>query len=252
MHYCRTIAKIGFLKRSLARQLFPALALVAVISAAVHTTPAWALKFCDLTSRHCVEQKCELPFNRVRKGILNAYAFFEHLGYYGKFDVDIVFEHEVLTILPSNKDVSKIRLLGKYEENQKTIYMTCWGEKWLSKRNDFELEMTADFYETIITHEMIHFLANRYAKTKLDVILSEYIAYSGQLSLFPEAQIKFLASKYNASAFENDEISELTFVMSPGLFALKSYLHFKKTNGVLVKKILEGSFTTPSRPWPPY
>ena len=114
------------------------------------------------------------------------------------------------------------------------------------------MEMTADFYETIITHEMIHFLANRYAKKTVDVILSEYIAYSGQLSLFPEEKIKLLISKYKATAFENNEISETTFVMSPGLFALKSYLHYKKTNGSLVKEILDGSYLEIPRTWPPY
>ena len=251
MHGC-PIAKLGFFLRSLTKQFLTVIALIAVINAAVHATPAWAQKFCDLTTRNCVEQKCKHPFKRLQKGILNAYAFFEKLGYYGKFDVDIVFENEVLAVLASNKNVSKIRLLGKYEENQKTIYMTCWGEKWLSKRNDFEMEMTADFYETIITHEMIHFLANRYAKKTVDVILSEYIAYSGQLSLFPEEKIKLLISKYKATAFENNEISETTFVMSPGLFALKSYLHYKKTNGSLVKEILDGSYLEIPRTWPPY
>jgi hypothetical protein len=225
---------------------------VAMIGAAWWATPAWAEKFCDLTARDCVEQNCQTHFDNVRKGILEAYRFFERLGYVGQYDVDIQFKPEILAVQVPDRTTTKVRLLGKYDENEKKIYMTCWGEKWLSEENDFGLEMTADLYTTIITHEMIHFLTNRYAKARVDVLLSEYIAYSGQLSLFPQEKIDLLISKFNATAFEDNEIRESTLVMNPGLFALKSYLHFKKTNGVLAKQIIEGSYRAPPTQWPPY
>ena len=203
---------------------------------------AWGGKLCDVKIKYCAEQKCRVSFDGLESGVLNAYAFFEKLGYAGKYDVDIEIIPEVFIISSDGEKRTKIRVLGKYEEGEKTIYLTCWGEKWLLERKDFHIDMTNEFYKSVVTHEMIHFLANRYAKKKLDVLLSEYIAYSGQLEFLPQKTIAALAEHYKLQTIELKDLNEMAFMLAPGTFGLKSYLHYKQTNGVLVKEIIAGSF----------
>jgi len=222
------------------------------LDAVLDVKDAWGGKICDVKIKYCVEQKCRITFDRVKGGVVAAYAFFEKLGYAGTYNVDIVILPEVSIVSTVNGNKTKIRIMGKYDEDQKIIYLTCWGENWLSGRNDFHLVMTADFYETIVTHEMIHFLANRYSKKKLDVLLSEYVAYSGQLELFPEKTIELLSEHYKFKVIDISDINEMTFMLEPGIFGLKSYLHYKQTNGAFVKEIMAGSSKPPLKVWPPY
>jgi len=209
-------------------------------------------KFCDATLKYCATQKCKIPFRRLRNGVIFAYAFFEKLGYTGKYFVDLDLTPEVSLVWGEGKDRMKIRIFGKYEEGEKKIYLTCWGEKWLSEANDFKLDMTPAYYETIVAHEIIHFLASRFAKNKMNVILSEYIAYSGQLELFPAGKIKMLMKKYKVAAFEENEINEWDLELNPAIFGLKSYLHYKQTKGSLVKEIIAGTFNVLSSEYFPH
>ena len=209
-------------------------------------------KSCDVTLKYCVEQKCKIPFRKVRSGIQSAYAFFGKLGYTEKFPVTIVFKPEINVDWSGGDDKKSVRVLGKYDEEEKTIYLTCWRDKWISGRNDFYLDMTYEFYRTIVAHEMIHFLANRFAKNSVNSILSEYIAYSGQIELLPEETVRLLVEKYKIQPFEEYEIGEYLFVMDPGVFGLKSYLHYKNSKGLLVKQILDGSVKEQPNIWPPY
>jgi hypothetical protein len=229
------------------------IAAVAVSGASVGylgATDAWGAKICNVKIKYCVEQKCKITFDRVKSGVLAAYAFFNKLGYSGKYHVDIQIVPEVSIFSGQGDKRTKIRILGKYAEDEKIIYLTCWGEKWLSGRNDFHLDMTADFYETIVTHEMIHFLANRFAKQKLDVLSSEYIAYSGQLELFPEKTMELLTVQIKNKPIDIADMNDMTFVLEPGLFGLKSYLHYRQTNGALVKEIMAGASIVPLNLWP--
>lgn len=206
-------------------------------------------KFCDATIKYCATQKCKIPFRQLRSGVISAYAFFEKLGYNGKYFVDLELTPEVSIVWGEGKDKMKIRVLGKYEEGEKKIYLTCWGEKWLAGANDFKLNMTPEYYKTLVAHEMIHFLASRFTKNKLNVTLSEYLAYSGQLELFREEKIKLLLKKYKVAAFEENEIYEWELEMNPAIFGLKSYLHYKRTKGLLAKEIIAGTFNLPYNEW---
>jgi hypothetical protein len=59
-----------------------------------------------------------------------------------------------------------------------------------------------------------------------------------------------MVNNSKAIAFDENDINELAYSFDgPGIFGLKSYLHYKKTNGLLVKKILEGSFKMPIDIW---
>ena len=230
--------------------LIVAFLIAGVIDGFILSADVQAGKSCDPTLKYCLEQKCQVPFRKVRGGVLKAYAFFEKLGYTGKYQVDIEYTPEVSVVWGEGAEKTKIRVLGKYVEDNRKIYLTCWCDKWLSEENAFKLDMSTGFYETVLTHEMIHFLTNRYANGKVNSILSEYIAYSGQLELIPQEKLKLLVKNNHAKPFDENDISELAFSMGgPGIFGLKSYLHYKQTSGLLVKKILEGTFKMPTDIW---
>jgi hypothetical protein len=228
------------------------MAIIVVLSGSRGGTDVRVQKICDAKIKYCVEQNCKVPFDHLKSGVLSAYSFFEKLGYAGYHNVDIELTPEVSVVWGAGAYRTKIRVLGKYEEDERKIYLTCWGEKWLTGRNDYNLDMTPEFYETIVAHEMIHFLANRYSKEKVNGILSEYIAYSGQFELIPEETIRILVEKYHVEAFDENNIDELDYMEDPGKFGLKSFLHYSRTKGSLVKEIMAGSFKAPPRNWPPY
>ena len=93
----------------------------AVLSASAGGKNDGAEKICDAKIRYCVEQNCMVPFDQVRSGILSAYAFFERLGYPGRYPVQIEFRPQVFITWGKGEAQTKIRVLGKYEEKEKKI-----------------------------------------------------------------------------------------------------------------------------------
>jgi hypothetical protein len=177
--------------------------------------------------------------------VVSAYGFFEKLGYKGKYRVEIEIAPEVTIAWNDGNCQMHDRVLGKYVEAENKIYLTCLNEEWLVEENDFLLPMMPELYETIIAHEMIHFLVNRNSNRKVNAVLSEYIACSGQFDMLPDHMILALVQKYQVNAFETHQICEIAMMLSPCLFCLKSYLHYKKTKGAWVKEIIENRWRAP-------
>ena len=201
---------------------------------------------CDEVDLFCVERSCEIPFKIVKDAILSAYSFFEKLGYYGRYHINIEFTPEVFVEWKDGNYIERHRVIGKYIEEENKIVITCPDENWLTQNDDCLLKIIVYHYETIISHEMIHFLANRFSNNKVDYILSEYIACCGQLEMIPENIIMELAIKNQIEAFEEYQICVFAYIISPPVFCLKSYLHYKNDEGCLIKKILNGSCRNPS------
>jgi hypothetical protein len=205
-----------------------------------------AENICDEMDLFCVDRFCEIPFDIVKDAILSAYSFFEQLGYYGRYQINIEITPEVFVEWKDGNYIDRHRVIGKYVEEENKIFITCPNENWLTTNDDFLLKIIVDYYGTIISHEMIHFLANRFSNNKVHFILSEYIACCGQLEMIPENIIMELAIKNQIEAFEDYQICELTYIISPHVFCLKSYLHYKNDEGYLINKILNGSCREPS------
>ena len=210
-----------------------------------------AEKVCNQDLQFCVVDLCQVPFGGTEKAVKNAYMFFQKLGYEGKYPVTIVYQPEVLV----NWSYGSVRILGKYEENEKTVYLTCPKDPWIEGRNDFNIPMNDNFYATIVTHEVVHFLTNRFAGRKVEKIMSEYISYSAQISLFESSTKDLLRQQYGTvTPFDVDDIDPSIMMLDPGIFGYKAYLSFRKNGGALIHKIIKEQFVSASAKWdfPPY
>ena len=175
-------------------------------------------------------ESTELALTAIKK----AYDFFIGIGYSQTYFLDIVFQKEVLVKTRSDESIRVYGKLGK----EGVIYLTEWNEPWLAGQNAYEMRMTKDFYESLIVHEVAHFITEKIAHRKVENILSEYIAYVVQFSQMPSKTRQTILSKHPLSSFESDEISLDIFMFDPAVFAVKSYLHFKKSKGKYLKKIV--------------
>lgn len=178
-------------------------------------------------------EEVELALTAIKK----AYDFFFEIGYSENYFLKIVFQSEIM-VEGSNGDM--IRVYGKLGKNNH-IYLTNWSEAWLTEQNSYGLKMSKEFYESIIVHEIAHFIAEKIACRKIEITHSEYIAYVAQFSKMAPNLRKAILSQRPLPAFETGEISLEVMLMNPASFAVKSYLHFKYNKGQYLKAILSGT-----------
>lgn len=173
----------------------------------------------------------------VSNAIKRAYDFFISIGYLETYYLEIVFQKEVL-VETANGDFT--RVYGKLGKDNR-IYLTDWNEHWLEEQNSFCLKMSKEFYESIIVHEVAHFIAEKIAGCKIEITHSEYIAYVVQLSQMQSKMREAIFSKCPLSAFETEEINLEVMLVDPSVFAVKSYNHHKGSKGQYLKEILNGA-----------
>ncbi|MGD9135185.1 MAG: hypothetical protein PVH42_00430 [Desulfobacterales bacterium] len=125
------------------------------------------------------------------------------------------------------------------------IYLTHCKEVWLAEHNSFGLKMSKDFYESIIIHEVAHFIAEKIAGCKIEITNSEYIADVVQLSQMKPSLRQAILSRFPLLAFKTEEINLDVMLFSPAVFSVRSYLHFKESKGQYTKDILSGTIDKP-------
>ena len=112
------------------------------------------------------------------------------------------------------------------------------------KHNTYNFEMCEDLYESIIIHEIAHFIVEKICRDKIDPVLTEYVAYTAQLSQMKPSLRNGILNRRLINAFNTDEIYIEIMFMNPLAFAVKSYLHFRNTHGRFLRKILDGTHLT--------
>ena len=174
-------------------------------------------------------ESIELALIAIKK----AYKYFISIGYHEKYFLEVIFQ-KVVTVKTGLGDFFRVYgKLGQYNH----IYLTDWNEPWLKQQNAYSLKMNKELYESMIVHEVVHFIAKKIASHKIENTLSEYIAFAVQLSqMQPEIRQKIL-NMHSLPAFETDEINLDIMMFDPAAFAVKSYLHFKQSKGEYIKKI---------------
>ena len=130
-----------------------------------------------------------------------------------------------------------IRVIGKLGKDNR-IYLTNRHEPWLKKQNAYGLEMSKEFYESLIVHEVAHFIVEKITGGKIKCTLSEYVAYVVQLSQMQPQMRQAILNQRFLPAFKIYEINLEIMLLDPAAFAVKSYLHFKENKGQFLKEIL--------------
>jgi hypothetical protein len=189
------------------------------------------------TNKVCIyytnSEDIEIALNAIRK----AYNFFIDVGYSETYFLEIVFQKKVF-IESSYGDL--IRVMGKLG-NDSRIYITNRDEPWLEERNAFGLGMSTEFYESLIVHEVAHFITEKITGRKIECSRSEYIACVVQISQMQPQMRQAILNQSFLSAFKTDQINFDIMLLDPAVFAVKSYLHFKEDKGQFLKKILSNA-----------
>jgi hypothetical protein len=106
------------------------------------------------------------------------------------------------------------------------------------------LTFNRELHNSFIAHEIAHAIAGAHFDIKTQGIAAqEYIAYTAQIALMSESLRKDLLTRIQNEAFEDyHEITSTFHDLSPLIFAVKAYRHFRrKENGtIFYQKLLCG------------
>ena len=204
------------------------------IATALQTICYPEYKVCIKYNNH---ENIEFALNAIKK----AYAFFINIGYFDTYFFEIVFQKAVMAETGAN---DSIRVYGKLGKDNR-IYLTDWNEPWMAGQSSYGLRMSKEFYESLIVHEVAHFISEKIVGHKIETALSEYVAYVVQLSQVGPAIRNKILSKHPLPSFDSDEIHLDVMLLDPMAFAVKSYLHFMQNRGRLLKKILSDDIAQP-------
>ncbi len=189
---------------------------------------------CYQTNKVCIchakSEDIELALRAIRK----ADNFFNNIGYSETYFCEIDFQKKVEVECRCGQLFRVIGKLGK----DNCIYLTKRDEQWLKKQNAFGLEMSKEFYESLIVHEIAHFITEKITGRKIECSRSEYIAYVVQISQMKSQMRQAILNQRFLPAFKTQEIDLEIMLLDPAVFAVKSYLHFKEDKGQFLKKIL--------------
>lgn len=212
------------------------ISLIVVILFCAQITSAHQSVSCP-TNKVCIcytnSEDIELALNAIRK----AYNFFINVGYSETYFLEIVFQKKVVV---ESRYGDLIRVIGKLGKDSR-IYLTNRHEPWLAEKNVYGLEMSKEFYENLIVHEVAHFIADKITGHKIECTLSEYIAYVVQLSQMQPQMRQVILNQSFLSAFKTHEINLEIMLFDPAVFAVKSYLHFKENKGQFLQEILSNA-----------
>ena len=189
------------------------------------------------TNKVCIyntnSEDIELALNAIRK----VYDFFINYGYSETYFIEIVFQKNVVV---ESRCGDFIRVIGKLGMDNR-IYLTNRHEPWLNKQNAYGLEMSKELYESLIVHEVAHFITEKLTGHKIESSRSEYIAYVVQFSQMQSQMRQAILNQSILLAFKSYQISLDIMLLDPAVFAIKSYLHFKEDKGQFLKKILRNA-----------
>ena len=189
------------------------------------------------TDKVCIcytnSEDIELALSAISK----THNFFANVGYSETYFLEIVFQKKVL-VEGSCGDL--VRVIGKLGKDNR-IYLTNRDEPWLKEKNAFGLEMSKEFYESLIVHEVAHIITEKITGRKIECSRSEYIAYVVQISQMQSQMKEAILNQRFLSAFKTYQINIDIMLLDPAVFAVKSYLHFKEDKGKFLKEILSNT-----------
>jgi hypothetical protein len=202
----------------------------------VQNTSAHQRLYCP-TNKVCIRytnpEDIELALNAIRK----AYNFFINIGYSETYFLEIVFQKKVLVECLCGR---LIRVIGKLGKDNR-IHLTNRDEPWLIEQNAYGLEMSKEFYESLIVHEVAHFIVEKITGGKIECTRSEYVAYVVQLSQMKPQMRQAILNQRLLPAFKTHEINLEIMLLDPVVFAVKSYLNYEENKGQFLKEILSNT-----------
>lgn len=100
-------------------------------------------------------------------------------------------------------------------------------------------------YHSVIAHEVAHAIASRnFTAANSPWVAQEYVAYVTQLAVLPAARRDAILARQTATAFgKSSDINPYILMLSPEVFAVKAYRHFRaQTDGAaFLRGMLSGT-----------
>lgn len=184
------------------------------------------------------EQQSDIAF--ACSSIDKTYAFLRAAGLIKHVSIDL----HIVSELPKHKRSELC--LGHCKKTENSIYILSYNTcKYRILENGFwGLIFSRDLHNSFIVHETAHAIAGAHCEVEFHSIAAEeYIPYTTQIALMPEGLRQELLTKIINEGFKNEEeITGLFHDLSPSVFAVKAYRHFRrKENGSnFYQKILKG------------
>ncbi len=184
------------------------------------------------------ERQSDIAF--ACSAIDKTYAFLRTAGLIKYVSIDL----HIVSKLPKHNRAELS--LGHCKKTENSIYILSYNTcKYRIIANGFwSLNFSRNLYNSFIVHEIAHAIAGAHFEVESHSIAAEeYIPYTTQIALMPEGLRQELLTKITNEGFKNEEeITSLFHDLSPSVFAVKAYRHFRrKENGSnFYQKILKG------------
>lgn len=118
------------------------------------------------------------------------------------------------------------------------------------EQTGFGVPMTPELYRSFIAHEVAHAVAQRnFTGPRPSLEAHEYIACVVQFAtMAPDLRDRLLAAIDTRAFARDEEISGTLYLIAPGVFAAKAWLHFLSPgNGdAFLQRLREGRFRPPT------
>lgn len=184
------------------------------------------------------ERKSDIAF--ACSAIEKTFAFLRTAGLTKRVSIDL----HIVSKLPKHNRSELY--LGHYNKREKSIYILTFNKCKcrIIENGLWNLMFSRDLHNSFIVHEIAHAIADAHFEVEgHSTAAEEYIPYTAQIALMPEGLRQKLLTKISNEGFTNEnEITSLFHDLSPAVFGVKAYRHFRrKENGSkFYQKILKG------------
>ena len=162
-------------------------------------------------------------------GAADAVAFLAQQG----FTVDTVMQIDVLdTVFVHSTENPSFRVLGQFDAARNRILVTSIaGQRQMAaKKPIFGIPYNDALFRSVVAHEVAHAIAeDNFQIVEPSRLAHEYIAYIVQIATLPPHLRYQIFDHHPVPAFDSEvEINPMVYGLNPDVFAVKSYLHYRK------------------------
>ncbi len=162
-------------------------------------------------------------------GAADALAFLAQHG----FTVDTVMRVDIRdTVFVHAEEKPSFRVLGQYDTDEDVILVTSIAgqRKMAAEKPIFGIPYDDALFRSVVAHEVAHAIVeDNFELIKPSRMAHEYIAYIVQLATLPRHLRYQIFDHHQVPAFDSEwEINPMVYGFDPDVFAVKSYLHYRR------------------------
>ena len=199
------------------------------VLAAMFATPAAAAERRCIGTNTTVNADSAHDAHLACAGAADAVGFLAQQG----FTVDTVMQIDIRDIVFLHaQEKPSFRVLGQFDADLNLILVTSTaGQRQMAAEKPiFGVPYDEALFRSVVAHEVAHAIAeDNFQMTEPSRLAHEYIAYIVQIATMP-ARLRYqVFDHHQVPAFDSEvEINPMVYGLNPDVFAVKSYLHFRR------------------------